>query len=155
MASAATKHEPRALGPIFRRSPFGTLREELRDFFSNVLAEEAEGWRAGQLAPSIDLSETDQALEARMDIPGMKPEQFDIQVNGNLLTVSGERKEEKEEKGRTYLRTERRVGAFSRTITLPCTVKEDKIDAQYKDGVLAISMPKTEEAKSRKIKVKS
>ena len=89
-----------------------------------------------------------------MDIPGMEAKDIDIQVNANVLTVSGERKEEREEKGKTYHRVERRVGAFSRSVTLPCPVKEDAVDAQYKNGILTIKLPKTEEAKARKITVK-
>jgi HSP20 family protein len=89
-----------------------------------------------------------------MDIPGMEAKEIDIQVNANVLTVSGERKEEHEEKGKTYHRIERRVGSFSRSITLPCPVKEDAVEAQYKNGILAIKLPKTEEAKARKILVK-
>ena len=71
-----------------------------------------------------------------------------------MLTVSGERKEEREEKGKTYHRVERRVGSFSRSVTLPCPVREDAVDAQYKNGILTIKLPKTEEAKARKITVK-
>jgi HSP20 family protein len=90
-----------------------------------------------------------------MDIPGMETKDIDIQVNGNLLTISGERKEEREEKGTTFHRVERRVGSFSRTVTLPCPVKEDAVDAQYKNGTLTVKLPKTEETKSKKITVKT
>ncbi len=81
--------------------------------------------------------------------------EIDIQLNNNLLTVSGERKEEKEEKGRTLHRIERRVGSFSRSITLPCSVAADEAAAEYRDGVLKITLPKTEESKAQKIKVKA
>jgi HSP20 family protein len=102
----------------------------------------------------LDLSETDTAVETKMDLPGVKPEEIEIQLNGNVLTVSGERKEEQEEKGKTYHRLERRVGNFSRSMTLPCPVEEDEVAASYKDGVLSITLPKTDEAKTRKIKIK-
>jgi HSP20 family protein len=72
-----------------------------------------------------------------------------------VLTISGQRQEEKEEKGQTFHRIERRSGSFSRSVTLPTAVAEDKVDAQYKDGVLTVTMSKTEEARSRKIKVKA
>jgi len=155
MAGILTKREPRSIRPLFRRGPLYGLQEEMQDLFSQVLGEGGETWLSGHIVPSLDLSETDQAVDVRMDVPGMKPDDIDIQVNGNLLTVSGENKEEKEEKGRSFHRIERRCGSFSRSVTLPCAVKEDKIDAKYLDGVLTISMPKSEEAKSRKIKVKS
>ena len=90
-----------------------------------------------------------------MDVPGLKPEEIEIQLNNGILTVSGERREEKEEKGKTFHRIERRHGSFSRSVTLPAAVAEDKVDAQCHDGVLTITLQKTEEAKSRKIKVKS
>jgi HSP20 family protein len=131
------------------------LREEVGDLVSNFFGEAGDGWPLGRMMPSLDLSETDAGIDVRMDVPGIKPDDIDIQLSGNLLTISGHRKEEKEEKGRTFHRVERRSGSFSRTLTLPCAVKEDKVDAQYHDGVLTINMQKTEEAKSRKIKIKA
>jgi HSP20 family protein len=71
-----------------------------------------------------------------------------------MLTVAGERKEEKEEKGKTFHRVERLYGNFSRSVTLPCSVNEEEVAAEYKDGVLTIKLPKAEEAKAHKIKVK-
>jgi HSP20 family protein len=127
----------------------------MQDLISRTFGEEADLWGTERIAPSLDLSETENALEVRMDIPGMDAKDIDIQVNANTLTVSGERKEEREEKGKTYHRIERRVGAFSRCVTLPCPVKDDAVDAQYKNGILTIKLPKTEEAKSRKITVKA
>ena len=85
----------------------------------------------------------------------MEAKDIDIQVHGNLLTISGEQKEEREEKGKTFHRVERRVGSFSRSVTLPCPVKEDAVDAQYKNGLLTVKLPKTDEAKAKKITVKS
>jgi HSP20 family protein len=125
------------------------------DLLSRFWGDEGEGWLAGRMAPSADLSETDTAIEVRVDLPGIKPSEIDIQLSGNVLTVSGERKEEKEEKGRTFHRVERRTGSFSRSITLPCAVQEQEVAAEYRDGVLAITLPKEEGAKARKIKVKS
>jgi HSP20 family protein len=107
------------------------------------------------LSPPLDMSETDTAVRIRMDLPGVAPNEIDIQVSGNQLTVTGERKEESEEKGATFHRIERRTGQFSRSITLPCTVDEGKIDAMYQDGVLCISLPKSEESRPRHIKVKA
>lgn len=155
MAGTLTKREPQSVQPWFRRGPLHALQEEMQDLFSQVLGNGGDAWLTGGCAPSLDLSETDQAVDVRMDVPGIKSDDIDIQLNGNLLTVSGTRKEEKEEKGRTFHRLERRCGSFSRSVTLPCAVKEDKIDAQYHDGVLTISLPKCEEAKARKIKVKT
>jgi HSP20 family protein len=113
------------------------------------------GWSLGAAVPSLDISETDKAVEVKLDLPGVTAKEIDIQLNGNLLTVRGERKEEQEKKGKSYHRIERRYGSFSRSVTLPCPVQEDEVAAEYRDGVLTITLPKTEEAKTRKISVKS
>jgi HSP20 family protein len=153
MATALTTGEPRTR----RRwlEPFSALQDEIGELASSFFGDIAEPWPRGMLVPSLDVSETNGEVEARLDLPGIKPEEIDIQLSDNTLTVSGQRKEEKEEKGKTYHRMERRQGSFSRTVLLPCSVNEDKVSAQYKDGVLSIKMPKTEEAKARKIKVQS
>jgi HSP20 family protein len=117
---------------------------------------EWEGQFATQMmSPTLDVTEADGYVDVTMDIPGMKAENIDIQVHGNRLTISGERKEEKEEKGngKSYHRIERHMGQFSRTVTLPCAVDQGKVEATYQNGVLKLHMPKTEEEKSHKIKV--
>jgi HSP20 family protein len=155
MAGTLTRREPAALRGWFRRGPLGSMRQDLRELLTDLFEEELDVNGLVQIPASLDLSETEQNLEVRADVPGMKPEDIDIQLTGgNLLTVSGQRREEKEEKGRTYHRIERRAGSFSRTIRLPCDVKEDNIDAKYRDGVLTITMQKTEVSKPKKIKVK-
>jgi HSP20 family protein len=143
------------LRPWYRRGPLARLRQELNEVLADMSPAIGEGWMTGDFATALDVSETDKAVEVRMDAPGIKAADIDIQLNNNVLTISGEKKEEKEEKGKTYHRVERSVGTFSRSITLPCSVKEDKIDAQYRDGVLTVSLPKTEDAKTRKIPVKA
>ena len=154
MATAVAKSKSRKVRPWSRRGPLESIREEMEDLFARTFGEGADLWAVDRITPSLDLSETDGALEVRMDIPGMEAKDIDIQVNANVLTVSGERKEEREEKGKTYHRVERGVGAFSRSVTLPCPVKEEAVDAQYKNGILTIKLPRTEEAKTRKITVK-
>lgn len=154
MSTAIAKAKPRQVRPWFNRGPFESIREEVQDLLTRTFGEEADAWLPARFVPSLDLAETDKSVEVRMDIPGMEAKDFDIQVHGNLLTVSGEQKEEREEKGKTFHRMERRVGMFSRTVTLPCPVKEDSVDAQYKNGILTLQLPKTEEARARKITVK-
>jgi HSP20 family protein len=129
--------------------------EEIEDAVSRMWDNGNGGWPWGTSVPSIDVSETDKSVEVKLDVPGVKAKEIDIQLNGNLLTVSGERKEEEEKKGKTFHRIERRYGSFSRSVTLPCPVQEDEVAAEYRDGVLSITLPKTEEAKSKKITVKS
>lgn len=152
MTTAIAKREPRTMRTW---DPFQSVREEVEGLWSNLTGERGNGWFAPMVVPPIDLSENDNSVKVRMDIPGIKPEEIDVQINNSVLTVSGQREEEKEEKGQTFHRVERRSGSFSRSVTLPTAVAEDKVDAQYKDGVLTITMPKTEDAKSGKIKVKA
>lgn len=154
MSTAVAKSDARSARPWFRRGRLESIREEMQDLISRTFGE-GDLFAVERITPSLDLAETDGALEVRMDIPGMEAKDLDIQVNNNLLTVSGEQKEEREEKGKTYHRLERRLGAFSRSVTLPCSVKEDAVDAQYKNGILVIRLPKTEAAKAKKITVKS
>lgn len=140
--------------PALWRDPFTALREEMNELRAQLTGDGDEGWFAGAMTPALDLSETDNAIDVRMDLPGISAKDIDIQVNGNLLTISGERKEEKEEKGKTFHRVERHYGNFSRSVTLPCMINESEVAAEYKDGVLTIKLPKTEESKVHKIKVK-
>lgn len=154
MSTAVAKSDAPSARPWFRRGRLESIREEMQDLISRTFGE-GDLFAVERITPSLDLAETDGALEVRMDIPGMEAKDLDIQVNNNLLTVSGEQKEEREEKGKTYHRLERRLGAFSRSVTLPCSVKEDAVDAQYKNGILVIRLPKTEAAKAKKITVKS
>ncbi len=155
MSTTLMKPERTVSRPWFRRGGLDTLRDELQDLFSQVVGDGGSLLPWSGYAPSLDLSETDGTLEVKMDVPGVKPEEIDIQLSGNLLTISGKRSEEKEEKGKTFHRVERSYGSFSRSVTLPCDIKDDKVDAQVHDGILRITLQKSEEAKTRKIKVRS
>ena len=143
----------RHLLPSLWREPRRGFLEEMENLMGRFWDDGDEGWFGGRSAPSLDVSETDTALEVKVDLPGVKSDEIDIQMNGNILTVSGEHEEEKEEKGKTYHRMERRAGSFSRSLSLPCPVEEDEVAAEYHDGVLTITLPKTEAAKTRKIAV--
>ena len=131
-----------------------SLRQELEDMFHRMWGGDAE-WLSDVGTLSLDLSETDEAFQAKVDLPGFTSDDITVQVNGNVLTVSGERKEEKEEKGRTFHRTERSFGSFARSVTLPCEVTENKVSANLEGGVLTIELPKAEKAKPRKVKINS
>lgn len=154
MTTTLPARASRALRPFTLRDPFRALQEQMDDLIARFETE----WNGEPLpsitAPLLDLSETDDSLQVRTDMPGIKPEDINIEVTGNTLRISGERKEEKEEKGKTYHRVERRYGTFARSLTLPCTVQEDKIEAECHDGVLNVTLPKTEQARTKKIKVK-
>ena len=144
-----------AMQPLLASDPFAGLQKEMDDLF-NRFQTDWNGERFGAVSiPSADLSETDDALQIRMDMPGLKAEEINIEVSGNTIRISGEHKEEKEEKGRTFHRVERRSGSFARAMTLPAAVKEEKVTAECRDGVLTITLPKTEAAKTHKVAVKS
>ena len=128
--------------------------DEMEHRLARLWEDGQDAWFGGSATPLLDIAETDTAIEATLDLPGVKAKEIEIQLNGSVVTVSGERKEETEEKGRSFHRVERRVGSFSRSFTLPCPVEEDEVAAAYNDGVLTITLPKTEEAKTRKITVK-
>jgi len=112
----------------------------------------------GSFMPLLDMNETDTNYEIKVDLPGLQASDLRVEVTDNVLTVSGERKSEHSEKGddgKTPHYVERYYGRFSRSIVLPSAVDRDKIDAQYRDGVLKIMLPKAEEAKRSQIEIKS
>ncbi len=112
-------------------------------------------WKeAGELMPAANLAETATAYEVTLDLPGMKPEEVKVEMRAGDLWVTGERKEEKEEKGKTFHRVERVHGEFQRVIPMPGTVNEAAIEAEYRDGVLHVTLPKTMETKPKTITVK-
>lgn len=110
----------------------------------------------GLLMPDVDVTETDDELRITAELPGMEQKDVEIELSGNQLTVRGEKKEEREETRKDYHISERRYGSFRRSLQLPDTVDAEKIDAEMKNGVLTVVLPKTAEAKakSRKISVR-
>ena len=97
--------------------------------------------------PSVNITENKDEYNVSLAVPGMKKEDFKIDVNGNMLTISCEKDETKEEKDKKYTRKEYSYSSFSRTFTLPEEVNREKIDARYEDGLLKLSLPRKEEAK--------
>ncbi|HEV2387610.1 MAG TPA: Hsp20/alpha crystallin family protein [Candidatus Acidoferrales bacterium] len=104
-------------------------------------------------SPEVDIRETEEELVLEADLPGIEEKDLDIRVEGNMLTIRGERKFEKKESEESYLRVERSYGSFTRSFSLPQTVKTESIKASYHDGVLTIRLPKREEAKPKQVKV--
>jgi len=103
--------------------------------------------------PAIDIIEEQDNVKVRADLPGIKKDEIEVAVENDVLTIKGEKKNEKEIKEKDYVRSERYYGAFHRSFTLPSAVDASKVNATYKDGVLEITLPKKEEAKSKQIKV--
>lgn len=103
-------------------------------------------------APALDVFENEDAVTVRLEVPGVKKENFDISLHDDVLTISGERKSPTREEGESF-RSERYFGAFRRSVTLPVRVKGEAVSASYQDGILTVTLPKAEEAKPRKIQV--
>ncbi|OGP72092.1 MAG: molecular chaperone [Deltaproteobacteria bacterium RBG_13_58_19] len=106
-------------------------------------------------APAIDVSEAADQITVKAEVPGMEAKDIDISLVGDVLTIKGEKKSEREEKKENYHLVERTYGSFSRSLKLPTAVKADKIDASYKQGVLTIVCPKKEEVKPKQIEIKA
>lgn len=106
------------------------------------------GW-----TPALDMYEDKDNLYIRAELPGMKKEDIELSLHEGTLSLSGERKKESKHEEAEVYRTERFFGRFQRTVTLPAPVAADKVNAQYKDGVLTVTLPKTEEAKPKHIDV--
>jgi HSP20 family protein len=104
--------------------------------------------------PEANLVETDKAVEVTVELPGMAPEDVKVEIKEAALWITGEKKEEKEEKGKTFHRIERRAGMFRRVLPLPAEVLEDKVEARFADGVLKITLPKAENVAPKRIEVK-
>ena len=109
------------------------------------------------MAPLIDVTESDATIEVTAEIPGVDEKDIDVSLNDDVLTIKGEKKSETKTEEKDYRMVERAYGAFERSIRLPCQVKEDKIDAAFKNGVLTVKLPKSPEAKEKvkKIAVKA
>ncbi len=113
---------------------------------------------SGIWSPPVDIFDNEGEIVLKAELPGLEKEEIDINVEDNLLTVSGERKREKEVNGKNdkgVFRSERVYGSFNRSFTLPSSVAADKINASYKDGVLTLTLPKAEEAKPRQITIEA
>ncbi len=138
---------------IIRWDPFQGMTQIQNRFdraWGSVLADREESW-----LPAVDVYDTKDAVVLKAELSGMDPDDIQIEVEDNVLTIKGERKfEEKIDEGR-YYSVERRFGSFERSLALPQGVRSDDIQADYEDGVLAVRVPKAEEEKPRKIEVKA
>ena len=117
-------------------------------------AQATEGVAGRIWAPAVDIKETEEALQFKVELPGLAKEDVEITVENSVLTIAGERKFEKETKGENYHRLERSYGSFSRSFTLPTGVRAEQVEATFDQGVLNITLPKQEESKPRKISIR-
>jgi HSP20 family protein len=129
-----------------------SLRDDMDRFFETFFGQHPED-REGFWTPILDIEESNGNIVVKAEIPGMEKDEIKVSVRNNMLSISGERKQESETRDKTFHRIERSYGKFSRTITLPSEVDADKIKAAYKDGVLNITLPKPESMKPKQIEV--
>ena len=143
---------------IVRWDPFRDLVTAQRDFdhlfreaFSPHFAEAELSTRSW--APPVDIFETENDIVLKAELPGIEAKDVEVRVEDNTLYLKGERKFEKEVKEQNYHRVERSYGSFARSFSLPNSIDADKVKAEYKDGLLTLTMPKREEAKPKTIKI--
>ncbi len=165
----AKRREAKApVGREERRDPFLAFRDRMDrlmdDFFGgfdiwpvNRWAINPFEWRMGAFVPTLDVKDENDQIRIEAELPGMAENDVEISLSGDFLTIKGEKKQEVEEKEKSYYRTERSYGSFERTIPLPVEVDRDKVEAHFKKGVLEITLPKTKEAAAatKKIPIKT
>ncbi|SRR6266545_2667236 len=143
---------------IVRYDPFRdlrTLQEEVNRLFSTNLTRGfgEEGIGRGAWNPSVDIYENKDQIVLEAELPGMNREDFELSVENNVITLRGERQFEKKHESDNYHRVERSYGSFTRSFTLPQTVSADGTTAEYRNGVLRVTLPKREETKARRIEI--
>ncbi len=136
----------------YTRPDFGLMPKRFSDimdeFFNDMVSTTRDSF-----VPSIDVSETDDQFHISAELPGLKKEDINIDLENRRLTISGERKFEQKEDGETYHRVETRYGSFSRSFQLPDSVDENSVQAKYKDGVLDITIAKSEDKVKKQIEI--
>lgn len=158
MVPQGEKRETVALGAW---SPFGVFSREVDRLFDDV----GRGWTlapfrvfeprtTGELAPRLDVSETEKEIKVTAELPGMDEKDVNVTLEGDVLTLTGEKKAEAEEKGKNFHRVERTYGSFHRVVRLPSEVDATKVTAGFKKGVLTVTLAKSPAAQTRKIEVK-
>ncbi len=136
----------------------GSIRpywREMDDFWNRFLEQTPLFERNLDWTPSVDVAETDGKVVVTAELPGLNAEDIDVDVTGDILTIRGEKKMEEEKEEERYVCRERYAGAFQRSFRLPSGVEDDKVDAHFKNGVLTVTVPKSEESKQKKIDIKT
>lgn len=163
MAEKEKEKGTREVAPWRPFSEMARLEGEMEQIFDNFFGRRRRlpwpqrwwpGRAAGVVVASVDLYEDGDEVVAKVELPGLSKEDVQVNITDHVLTIKGEKKKEEEVKEEDYYCAERSYGSFTRTLELPKAVQVDKAKASFKDGVLEIRLPKTEEAKKREIKVK-
>jgi HSP20 family protein len=136
-------------------SELSTLRREMDRLWDSFFGERPfPRIREREWAPSLDVSETKDNFVVKAEVPGMDAKDIDISLTGDILTIKGEKRQEREEKEEDYHLVERSYGGFSRSVRLPAEVESGKIKASYKHGILKVTLPKSEKVKAKEVKIK-
>jgi HSP20 family protein len=144
------------MATIARLEPFrgiSNLQDQFNRLFNESFRTHTEESALTSWAPAVDIYETPNELVVKADLPDVNEKDIDVRVENNLLTIHGERKFDKSVSEENFLRVERTYGSFSRSFSLPNTVNPEAIGAEYKNGVLTVTLPKREESKPRQVKV--
>jgi HSP20 family protein len=149
---ALIRWRDRDLEPV---GTFDWLQQQINDLFDFPRFPDMQGLFDRRISPAVDLVEYPDHFRVECDLPGLDMKDIDLSIASGVLTIKGEKREEKvSDKAKVY-RKETWEGSFQRTVSLPATVDADKVEATYRDGVLAIRLPKKEESKTRKIELKA
>lgn len=131
----------------------GSLERRMQQVLGSFDGEETMGW-----SPAVEVVETDEEMTLTAEIPGVRPEDVEVEVEGQTLSIHGEKKvsrdEEKTEGERSFRLWERQYGEFSRSFSLPGSIDSDRIEAEFRDGILMVHMPKTAEARGRRVQIR-
>ena len=151
---------------LTRWEPFGSIRrrgsllneltgmqQEMNRLFDEFFGDRRSELAEGSWMPAVDVSETESEIVVRAELPGMTQDDIELNLQENVLTLKGEKKQEHQEEKENFHRVERNYGSFTRSFTLPCDANLDAVTATFKDGVLVITLPKSEVAKPKKIEI--
>ncbi|MEW6493095.1 MAG: Hsp20/alpha crystallin family protein [Cyanobacteriota bacterium] len=130
-----------------------TLQQQMNQLFDETLVPATGRERSFVRVPAAELKETQEAIHLKVEIPGIEAKDLDVQVTQNAVSISGERKEETKTEENGVTRSEFHYGKFQRVIPLPARIQNTKVQAEYKDGILNLTLPKTEEGKNKVVKV--
>ena len=144
---------------LARWRPWGltSLQDDMNRLFGDFFPGRGRGLDLldGKWAPPLDVAETDEEIVVKAEVPGLEPADLEISIQGDTLTISGEKKSEQEENGKSFHRVERTYGRFTRSIRLPSEVDGDKVKATYRNGVVELHLSKKEEVKKKEIKIEA
>jgi HSP20 family protein len=153
---AELDHEEEERAPETREDSLSTIEQQMNRWFDDFFRGSGlepfgsfrEGWDA--FSPRVDVVETEKEVRISAELPGLEEKNIDLGLSQNVLTISGQKEEEKKEKGHNYLRAERSYGSFRRSIPLPSAVNANKADAVFRNGVLTVTLPRTVKKQARK-----